>query len=171
MTTPLSNHSDHLSDLSDDSSSKRSDCMVTASDKFPLKPVLGNPMKRVIDESKLPPDDAEKLEKRRAYNRESATRARKRTKHLVHQLQNDVAKEKKEKLELQRENEELQARCALHEKHNQTLLLKLLVAERRQASMAAATALLPGSCIPFGGVLSGLPSGSMMLPGYGPTGY
>ena len=163
-------HSDSLSDLSDHSSSKRSDFLVTANAKLPLKPVRGNPMKRVIDESQLPPDDAEKLEKRRAYNRESATRARQRTKHLVHQLQNDLAKEKKDKLELQRKNEQLQARCALLEKHNQTLLLKQLVSERRQASMAAAAAFMPGTGNPFGGFSNGFATGSM-IPGHGPTGY
>lgn len=169
MTTQP-DHSDTMSDLSDHSSSKRSDFLVSANSKLPLKPVLGNPMKRVIDESQLPPEDAEKLEKRRAYNRESATRARKRTKHLVHQLQNDVAKEKKDKLELQRKNEELQARCALLEKHNQTLLLKQLVSERRQASMAAAAAFMPGPGNPFGGFSSGFPSGNM-ISGHGPAGY
>jgi predicted RNase H-like nuclease (RuvC/YqgF family) len=160
---------DNMSDMSDHSSSKPNDVMATATAKLPLKPVFGNPMKRVIDESKLSQDDAEKLEKRRAYNRESASRSRKRTKHLVRQLQNEVAKEKQEKLELQKKNEELQARLALLERHNQTLLLKHLVSERQQASMTAAAAVFPGTGVPLGAFSGGLPT--MMLSGLGPNGY
>ena len=167
-----------MSDLSDQSSSKSSDrtasittARTATNTSLPLKPVVGNPLKRVIDESKLCLEDAEKLEKRRAYNRESATRARKRTKHLVHQLQNEVAQEKQEKLELQRKNEELRARVVLLEKHNQTLLLKQLVSERRQVSMASSAAFLSGTGLTLGGLSNGMPSGNMMFSGLGPSGF
>ena len=119
------------------------------------RPLLGTPLKRVIDETQLSPKEAELLEKRRAYNRLSATRARKRNKHLVCQLQDEVATLTKEKHELQRANEEMKTRMRLLEKHNQTLLLKQLTSERqRAASLAATLYQYQGG----GGGLGGLPS-------------
>lgn len=99
--------------------------------------------KRVIDETQLAPEEAERLEKKRAYNRESATRVRMRNKHLVEHLQEEVATLSKDKKELMRVNREMRAQMALLEKHNQTLLLKqLLQSEQRQRTTDSVAAAL-----------------------------
>jgi len=102
--------------------------------------------KRVIDETQLAPEEAERLEKKRAYNRESATRVRMRNKHLVEHLQEEVATLSKDKKELMRVNQEMRAKMALLEKHNQTLLLKQLVQseQRQRTTDSVAAALYPG---------------------------
>jgi hypothetical protein len=99
--------------------------------------VISSTRKRVIDESLLSPDEADKLESRRAYNRECATRARKRTKNLVAQLQEDVKNLQQDKNELRRANEVMKAQLAALEKQNQALLFKHAMHSPQTATMSA----------------------------------
>jgi septal ring factor EnvC (AmiA/AmiB activator) len=99
--------------------------------------VISSSRKRVIDESLLSPEDADKLESRRAYNRECATRARKRTKNLVAQLQEDVKNLQQDKNELRRANEVMKAQLAALEKQNQALLFKHAMNSPQTATMSA----------------------------------
>jgi hypothetical protein len=96
-----------------------------------VKQRISSTRKRIIDETLLPPEEAEKLESRRAYNRECATRARKRTKTLVNQLQDEVKNLQTDKEELRRENAVLKAQLEGFEKQNQTLMFKNVMADHR----------------------------------------
>lgn len=80
--------------------------------------------KRTIDETLLPPEEARKLELRRAYNRECASRARKRTKQLVSQLQTEVADLQQDKSELRKANAILKNQLSTLEKQYRAVLLK-----------------------------------------------
>lgn len=109
---------------------------------------MGTALKRVIDDTQLPPDEAAKLAKKRAYNRESANRARKRNKILVTTLQEELDKLSMEKKDLLRKNEAMRARLAFLEMNNETLLLAKLAYEKRQSVYwATATAGMPISAI------------------------
>jgi septal ring factor EnvC (AmiA/AmiB activator) len=99
--------------------------------------VISSSRKRVIDETLLSPEEADKLESRRAYNRECATRARKRTKNLVAQLQEDVKNLQQDKNELRRANEVMKAQLAALEKQNQALLFKQAMNSPKTAAMSA----------------------------------
>lgn len=79
---------------------------------------------RIIDETKLSEEEARKLELRRAYNRDCASRARIRTKSLVQELQEQVRSLRQEKEELNKSNANLQACLALSEKQNRELINK-----------------------------------------------
>jgi hypothetical protein len=91
---------------------------------------ISSSLKRVIDETQLPPEEAEKLESRRAYNRECATRARKRTKSLVVQLSDQVRILQADKDDLRRENAVIRAQLQSLERQNQTLVFKHGLVER-----------------------------------------
>ena len=56
----------------------------------------------VIDETKLPSDEAERLLAKRAYNRQCADRARKRSKETVKELLQQVQELHADKVELRR---------------------------------------------------------------------
>ena len=99
---------------------------------------------RIIDETQLSEEDARKLELRRAYNRDCASRARTRTKTLVQELQEQVRTLKEEKEELRQSNANLQACLAFSEKQNRELISKhSLVAGRSFQSSAIGTGDLP----------------------------
>jgi hypothetical protein len=85
--------------------------------------------KRTIDESLLPPEEAKKLESRRAYNRQCAAKARKRSKDLVAHLQGQVEELTKEKAELKRANEVMRAQLELLEQQNRTLMINQLAGQ------------------------------------------
>jgi len=129
--------------------------------------LLGTPLKRMIDETQLSPDDREQLEKRRKYNRECATRARKKTKQLVSQLQGQVEGLTKDKEKLLRSKKAMQAKMQLLEKHNQALLVRQLVSEQRQAASLSTAALHPGGMAGYSSLSAAGLSSGMMFPGLG----
>ncbi len=79
--------------------------------------------RRIIDETLLDDDEARKLESRRAYNRKCAAKARKRSKDLISQLQEEVHQLNEEKTRLERNTEVMFAQLKVLEQQNQTLLL------------------------------------------------
>lgn len=125
---------------------------------------VSSSLKRVIDETQLSPEEADRLQVRRAYNRECATRARKRTKTLVTQLQDDIKQLQEDKDDLRRENAVMKAQLEGMEKQNQTLLFKQAMNEQRQMAQVAtmnAFGAMNGGGIGGGGGMGGL----MMQPG------
>lgn len=92
---------------------------------------------RVIDETQLSEEEARKLELRRAYNRDCASRARTRTKSLVQELQEQVRSLKEEKEELRQSNANLQACLAFSEKQNRELIAKHSLMEGRSMNSVA----------------------------------
>jgi hypothetical protein len=92
---------------------------------------------RIIDETQLSEEEARKLELRRAYNRDCASRARTRTKSLVQELQEQVRTLKQEKEELRQSNANLQACLAFSEKQNQELIAKHSLLDGRSMNSAA----------------------------------
>ena len=92
---------------------------------------------RIIDETQLSEEEARKLELRRAYNRDCASRARTRTKSLVQELQEQVRSLKQEKEELRQSNTNLQACLAFSEKQNRELIAKHSLLEGRSFHSAA----------------------------------
>lgn len=86
---------------------------------------------RIIDETQLSEEEARKLELRRAYNRDCASRARTRTKSLVQELQEQVRTLKEEKEQLRLSNANLQACLAFSEKQNRELIAKHSLMEGR----------------------------------------
>ena len=92
--------------------------------------------KRVIDETLLSPEEAHKLQVRRAYNRECATRARKRTKSLVAQLQDEVKELQADKDELRRTHAVMRSQLELLEKQNKALLFRQAMSDRHNAAMS-----------------------------------
>lgn len=83
--------------------------------------------KRFIDETLLSPDDAEKLLERRAYNRECASRARKRSKQLIAQLESQVKELQEDKDELRKRLLEMEQQCILLEGRNQSMMLQQML--------------------------------------------
>jgi TolA-binding protein len=88
---------------------------------------LTNPKKRIIDETLLPPDEAEKILSRRAYNRDCATRARKRNKQLVQQLEKQVKELQADKEELRRSLSKVEQQVSLLDSQNKALLVKQMM--------------------------------------------
>ena len=86
---------------------------------------------RIIDETQLSEEEARKLELRRAYNRDCASRARTRTKSLVQELQEQVRTLRQEKEELRQSNANLQSCLAFSEKQNRELIAKKSLMELR----------------------------------------
>lgn len=116
--------------------------------------------RRIIDETLLDEDEARKLESRRAYNRKCAAKARKRSKDLISQLQEEVQQLNQDKARLERTTEVMQAQLKLLEQQNQTLMLN-----QRQSGI------LPGmSGGVRGNLLGGFPRAGMFggLPQVGP---
>jgi hypothetical protein len=83
--------------------------------------------KRFIDETLLSPDDAEKLLERRAYNRECASRARKRSKLLIAQLEAQVKELQEDKNELRKRLLEMEQQCILLEGRNQSMIIQQML--------------------------------------------
>lgn len=88
--------------------------------------------RRIIDETLLDEDEARRLESRRAYNRQCAAKARKRSKDLISHLQQQVEELSKDKASLERTNEVMQAQLQLLEQQNRTLMMN----QRGPAMMA-----------------------------------
>lgn len=107
--------------------------------------------RRIIDETLLDEDEARKLESRRAYNRKCAAKARKRSKDLISQLQDEVNQLNQDKATLQRTNEVMHAQMKLLEQQNQTLMMN-----QRQTESLLLSGMSGG--VP-GGLLSGLSRG------------
>jgi hypothetical protein len=128
-------------------------------------PVL--PRKRFVDETLLPPDEAEKLLIRRAYNRDCASRARKRGKQLVAQLEAQVTELQVDKDELRRSLISKEKQINLLEKQNQTLLLKQTISDsdRNALTIANSGAFLPFSLSQGNAALSGGTTGGYGLLG------
>ena len=93
--------------------------------------------KRTIDETLLPPEEAKKLEMRRAYNRECASRARKRTKGLIQQLQAEVCDLQQDKAELRKQLSVTQTQLQIIEKQYRGLLLKNALIMQRASAIGA----------------------------------
>lgn len=120
--------------------------------------------RRIIDETLLDEDEARKLESRRAYNRKCAAKARKRSKDLISQLQEEVQQLNQDKAKLERTNEVMQAQLKILEQQNQSLVMN-----QRQSSgflvpgmPSGARAGLMGD-LPRAGFLGGLPQASADL--------
>lgn len=93
--------------------------------------------KRTIDETLLPPEEAKKLEMRRAYNRECASRARKRTKGLIQHLQAEVCELQQDKAELRKQLSVTQTQLQIIEKQYQSVLLKNALITHRANALAS----------------------------------
>lgn len=91
-----------------------------------FKTIVTSSRKRVIDETLLSPEEAQKLQTRRAYNRNCANRARKRTKNLVAQLQDEVKELQSDKDELRRANAVMKARLEVLAKQRDSLVIRVM---------------------------------------------
>jgi hypothetical protein len=78
----------------------------------------------LIDETSLPPEEAERLLMKRAYNRECADRARKRGKQLVSDLEQQVHDLQEDKNELRRSVAVMEKQLMKLQQENQLLLSK-----------------------------------------------
>lgn len=120
--------------------------------------------RRIIDETQLDEDEARKLESRRAYNRKCAAKARKRSKDLISQLQDEVQQLNQDKARLERTNEVMHAQLKLLEQQNQTLMINQRQSEGRLLSGMSSGiqgGLLGG--LPRVGLLGGFPQGDAGL--------
>jgi hypothetical protein len=77
----------------------------------------------IIDETKLPSDEAERLLAKRAYNRQCAERARKRSKETVQELLQQVQELHADKVELRRTVAAKEEEIKLLQENYKTLLL------------------------------------------------
>lgn len=82
-----------------------------------------NTKRRIIDESQLNDDEVHRLATRRAYNRQCAAKARKKSKDLISSLQDQVRELIHSKAKLERLNDVLKAQMKLLEQQNQSLMI------------------------------------------------
>lgn len=94
---------------------------------------ISSSRKRVIDETLLSPEETDKLQSRRAYNRDCATRARKRTKDLVSQLQDSIKDLQRDKADLRQKNATMKAQLDSAIQQNQALVFQQALRERQAA--------------------------------------
>ena len=113
--------------------------------------------KTIIDETLLPPDEAEKILARRAYNRDCATRARKRSKQMVAQLEKQVNELQEDKEALRRSLATMEKQMVELESQNKALKLKQMLSTNRVGGGMMSDPLSVGSAMG-----SGLPSSSML---------
>ena len=120
--------------------------------------------RRIIDETLLDEDEARRLEARRAYNRQCAAKARKRSKDLIAHLQRQVEELSKDKASLERTNEVMQAQLQLLEQQNRTLMMNQRGPSAMIPGVAGAGSLLGGlqGTQLMGGGPGGLPSVSLL---------
>lgn len=111
-----------------------SENLGSESEKDTEKPSRRGAKRRIIDETLLDEDEARRLEARRAYNRQCAAKARKRSKDLIAHLQQQVEQLTKDKTALERTNEVMQAQLQLLEQQNRTLMM----------NQRAPSAMIPG---------------------------
>jgi hypothetical protein len=111
--------------------------------------------KRVVkDETLLPADEAEKLLTKRAYNRECASRARKRGKELIIQLEKQVKELQSDKNELRRSLATMEKQLKLLDGQNRSLLAKQILPNYDGMIANAMLQQLPISQYPLRGELS-----------------
>ena len=111
------------------SSSAHHDAESSATDA--KSAAVGVSRKTTIDESLLPPEEAKKILARRAYNRECATRARKRSKQMVVQLEKQVKELQEDKDALRRSLATMEKQIAELESQNKALKLKQVLGTNR----------------------------------------
>ena len=90
------------SKLLSDESISTNESNASANERPAVSTLLSSNRKRIVDETTLPADEAKTLEERRAYNRECATRARKRVKQNISQLEGQIKDLQDDKAELRR---------------------------------------------------------------------
>ena len=106
-----------------DSASSNDDSGPTTSNSSNAVPSGSKKRYMIIDETKLPDDEAERLLAKRAYNRQSADRARKRSKATVKELLQQVEELYADKVELRRTLAAKKKEMISLEDSNKTLLL------------------------------------------------
>jgi hypothetical protein len=109
--------------------------------------------KTIIDETLLPPDEAEKILARRAYNRDCATRARKRSKQMVAQLEKQVKELQEDKEALRRSLVNMEKQMVELESQNKALKLKQMLASNRVGGGTMADSLAIGTGLPTSSML------------------
>jgi septal ring factor EnvC (AmiA/AmiB activator) len=129
-------HTDQTSDA-ETTSTKGSSAVAFAAVACRLTSGSSSSRKRIIDETRLSPEEASKLQTRRAYNRDCATRARKKTKRVVAQLEEEVKELEQGKEDLRHTYSLMKAKIEHLEKQNQALMLKQAMSDRYNAAMAA----------------------------------
>jgi Basic region leucine zipper len=140
------------------SSSIHHDVASSATDtKSASTTAAGVNRKTIIDETLLPPDEAEKILARRAYNRDCATRARKRSKQMVSQLEKQVKELQEDKEALRRSLATMEKQMVELESQNKALKLKQMLATNRAGGGMMTDPLAVGSAMG-----SGLPTSSML---------
>lgn len=97
---------------------------------------LTQPRKRmkIIDETLLPPEEAEKLLAKRAYNRECANRARYRGKQIVNDLNKKVQGLEEDKSMLRSSLRSMEKQVELLQKQNEKLMIKISELSRMNSS-------------------------------------
>ena len=159
MTTKISDESisTKASSVSASSSAHHDVASATTETKSAAAASVGVNRKTIIDETLLPPDEAEKILARRAYNRDCATRARKRSKQMVAQLEKQVKELQEDKEALRRSLTTMEKQMVELESQNKALKMKqMLEANRVGGGMMA-------DSLAVGGVMgSGLPASSML---------
>jgi hypothetical protein len=123
MVYPFKSTSNDTKHSENSSTSKENSSDTSVSTTGSPVPKLKN---RLVDETRLSPAEAEKLRARRNYNRECATRARKRAKQLSAQLKAQVEDLQADKEELRRSLATMEKQLKILEKQNQSLLLSRL---------------------------------------------
>ena len=78
--------------------------------------------KKRIEEASLAADELERLEAKRAYNRECSSRARQRGKHLIAQLEKQIKDLHDDKTELRRTTATMEKRLKQLQRENELLL-------------------------------------------------
>ena len=131
MTTKISDESisTKASAVSSSSSINHDISSLTATD--PKSGVVGVNRKAIIDETLLPPDEAEKILARRAYNRDCATRARKRGKQNIVHLEKQVKELQEDKEALRRSLVTMETRIVELESQNKAMKLKQMSTSNR----------------------------------------
>lgn len=88
---------------------------------------ISKPRKRmkIIDETLLPPDEAEKLLAKRAYNRECANRARYRGKQITNDLNKKIQELEEDKRELRRSLKDMEKLLEQFKAQNEKLQLQV----------------------------------------------
>ena len=157
MTTKISDESisTKASAVSSSSSINHDISSLTATD--PKSGVVGVNRKAIIDETLLPPDEAEKILARRAYNRDCATRARKRGKQNIVHLEKQVNELQEDKEALRRSLVTMEKQIFELESQNKAMKLKQMLVTNRVGNGMMADPLALGSAIG-----SGLPASSML---------
>lgn len=145
---------------------QQSDLITSESEnsKYTFEETKPAPRNQRIDESQLSQDEVIKLHKRRAYNRLCASRARKRTKTMVAQLQTEVDTLHTEKAELRAANEILRQQVEYFQQQCRALLIQQANEKKQLARVLAASsatmqepALMPETTFPpYDGILSKL---------------